>query len=244
MKTVAIMQPTFLPWVGYFDLIDLVHEFVFLDNVQFVKQSWQQRNRILGPKGLEWLTVPVFTSGRFGQKIFDVEIRSECFPDKQLRTIEHHYSRAPFFNHYWDELCSRFKSLEDNSSLASLNMLLIRWLSDSLQIDGNFHVASELGSEHGRSERLVDIIHTLGGDRYVSPIGATAYLKQDKTVFSSSGIEVMIHKYCPRPYKQLQPGFASGASAIDILFNQGADAGQIIRSGREGLWALNEISDE
>ena len=77
---VAISQPTYLPWIGYFDLIDQVDAFIFLDSVQFEKQSWQQRNRIKTPKGLQWLTVPVMFRGRFGQLIHQVEIRAGRSP--------------------------------------------------------------------------------------------------------------------------------------------------------------------
>jgi len=112
------MQPTFLPWVGYFDLIDQADEFIFLDSVQFEKQSWQQRNRILGHSGLEWITVPVFSKGRLHQKICDVEIKTADFPTKQLRMISHHYAKAPYFNAYWEDLKEIFLSVEASPSLA------------------------------------------------------------------------------------------------------------------------------
>ena len=85
-KTVAIMQPSFMPWIGYFDLMDQVYTFIFLDNVQFEKQTWQQRNKIRTPNGLEWLTIPVKVSGKFGQNICDVEISVQQFPKKQIKS--------------------------------------------------------------------------------------------------------------------------------------------------------------
>src|SRR5580704_12957199 len=106
---VAISQPTYLPWLGYFDLIDQVDVFVLLDNVQFEKQSWQQRNRIKTPTGLQWLTVPVIFRGRFGQLIKDVEIREAEFWRNHLRAIELNYRRARFFHQYFEELSSRLK---------------------------------------------------------------------------------------------------------------------------------------
>lgn len=238
------MQPTFLPWVGYFDLLDQVDEFVFLDNVQFEKQSWQQRNRILGPSGLEWVTVPVLTKGRFGQKICDVEIKTADFPAKHLRMIAHHYVRAPFFETYWDELQSIFLSVETSPSLAQLNMNLVRWLSKCFQLDASFRLASEMQPEGGRSERLVAMINTLGGTQYLSPLGAAAYLQQDQNVFSEAGINIMFQNYEPQSYRQLHPGFVVGACALDILFNEGAAAGEIIRSGRRHLRQFNEVCSE
>jgi len=85
---IAISQPTYLPWLGYFDLIDQVDVFVLLDSVQFEKQSWQQRNRIKTPTGLQWLTVPVEFRGRLGQRIMEVIIRDDPdLPKKHLRAI-------------------------------------------------------------------------------------------------------------------------------------------------------------
>lgn len=244
MKSVAIMQPTFLPWVGYFDLIDQADDFVFLDSVQFEKQSWQQRNRVLGHSGLEWITTPVMIKGRSRQKICDVEIKATNFPAKQLRTIKYHYERAPFFDRYWDELRSIFVSVDQSSSLAKLNMRLICWLSDCFQLKGNFKVSSEMCPERGRSDRLVEIITMLGASRYISPLGAAVYLKQDYAIFSEAGIEVRFQNYEPQPYKQLQPGFTGGTCALDILFNEGANAGSIIRAGRRDLSTFNEVCNE
>lgn len=238
------MQPTFLPWVGYFDLLDQVDEFVFLDNVQFEKQSWQQRNRILGPCGLEWVSVPVLTKGRFGQKICDVEIKRTDFPAKHLRKIAYHYARAPYFGDYWDELQSILLSVQVSPSLAQLNINLVRWLSKCFRLDASFRLASNMQPEGGRSERLVEIIKALDGSQYISPIGAAAYLKEDQYVFSQAGIHITFQNYEPRPYRQLYPGFVFGACALDILFNEGSAAGEIIRSGRRHFRQFNEVSCE
>lgn len=235
------MQPTFLPWVGYFDLLEQVDEFVFLDNVQFEKQSWQQRNRILGSSGLEWITVPVHTKGRFGQKICDVEIKTTDFPAKQLRTISYHYAKAPYFNAYWDELQGILRGVEDSPSLAKLNMSLVRWLSKWFQLNTSFRLASEMQPEGGRSERLVAMINALGATHYISPLGAAVYLQQDEHVFSDAGIDILFQNYAPSPYKQLHSGFVPGACALDILFNEGPAAGEIIRSGRRQLRHFNEV---
>ena len=90
MSKIAIMQPTFLPWVGYFDLIDQVDTFVFLNDVQFQKQTWQHRNKILTKNGLQWITVPVLTKGRFGQHLQEVSISDQRFASKILTTIYMH----------------------------------------------------------------------------------------------------------------------------------------------------------
>ena len=98
---IAIMQPTFLPWIGYFDLIDQVDDFVFLNDVQFSKQSWQQRNRIATPRGLEWVTLPV-ESGSLCRLINEVKITSGI--DRVVSKIENNYKKYPYFSRYWPEL--------------------------------------------------------------------------------------------------------------------------------------------
>jgi len=108
---IAINQPTYLPWMGYFDLIDQVDLFVILDNVQFVKQSWQQRNRIKTANGLQWLTVPVIFRGRLGQLIKDVEIRDRQFARDHIRAIELAHSRSTFFAQYFPSLRERLEEL-------------------------------------------------------------------------------------------------------------------------------------
>ena len=104
---IAISQPTYLPWIGYFDLIDQVDVFVLLDDVQFEKRSWQQRNRIKTPLGLQWLTVPVISRGRREQLINQVEIETPQFSRDHCRAVEHNYRRAQFFEHYFNELSSQ-----------------------------------------------------------------------------------------------------------------------------------------
>src|SRR5271169_2190069 len=135
---IAISQPTYLPWIGYLDLIDQVDTFVFLDNVQFEKQSWQHRNRIKTPTGLQWLTVPVLFRGRFGQLINEVEIRDIEFSRNHLRAIELNYRRAPFFNDYFEQLSSRMTTKTRCSSgalIADLDIDLIEWFMNLLGIE-------------------------------------------------------------------------------------------------------------
>lgn len=229
----AIMQPTFLPWIGYFDLIDQADIFVFLDTVQFEKQSWQQRNRVRTPKGLEWLTIPVFITGRFGQTIREVEIKADAFPDKQIKTLQQHYSKTPYFNDYWPELEAILLSAKEGKFLAKLNMAIICWLAGRLGISSRFVLASDLNVEDHRSERLVGILKNIGADRYLSPVGSMAYLIQDREVFSRAGIPILLHTFVHPEYTQRYAPFEIGASAIDMLFNEGATGtAGLMRSGR------------
>ncbi len=237
----AISQPTYLPWLGYFDLIDQVDAFVFLDAVQFEKQSWQQRNRIKTPAGLQWLTVPVVFNGRFGQMIHQVEIRDREFWRKHLRSIEVNYGRAAFFDRYYPELAKGLPPWASTGSLAELTMETIRWFCGVLGIQIKLTTSSALSQPGRRSELLVNLCRALGADEYLSPLGSAVYLCDDLPKFSSAGIEVKFQHYEHPEYRQLFPPFLSYASALDILFNEGPRAMEIIRSGRRPAYLPSEL---
>lgn len=239
----AIMQPTYLPWIGYFDLIDQVDVFVFLDTVQFEKQTWQQRNRIRTANGLEWITVPVFIKGRFGQHIRDVQIRTTEFPDKHVRALRQHYGKTPYGGKYLAELEQILSSARNDPSLSRLNVALIRWLSDRLGIRGRFSFASELAAEGQRSTRLVAILQALKATRYLSPPGSLDYLRSDRHVFERAGIPILVHDYVHPEYRQRYRPFEPGASAIDLLFNEGPGAAAVIRSGRRPSIPIDEVAN-
>ena len=152
---VAIAQPTYLPWSGHFDLIDQVDRHVVLDNVQFEKQSWQQRNRIKGGAGLQWLTVPVEFRGRLGQTIREVQIRDASFARDHLRAIELAYRRAHFFEEYYSALTTHLQSARAGSLLFELNFALLRWfLNDAWDCDSTgFGLATASRRQENRVAR-------------------------------------------------------------------------------------------
>jgi len=234
------MQPTYLPWLGYFDLIDQSTVFVFLDDVQFSKQSWQQRNRIRTDKGLGWLTVPVRTKGRHGQLIREVEIRrSNSFPKDHIRTIEQAYSRSPFYKTYFPRL-RELLSVEE-SLLCTLNISFIQWLANELGIKSRLEVSSELRAEGKRSELLADICLRVGANVYLSPMGSAQYLTVERQVFEKNNIEVLFHNFSHPTYRQVYRPFMPQAAAIDLLFNEGARSLEIIRSGRRASFTVEDI---
>ena len=230
---IAISQPTYLPWLGYFDLMDQVDIFVFLDTVQFDKRSWQQRNRIKVPEGLLYLTVPVVVKGRFAQRIKDVEIESAYFIAKHLRSIETNYRRAPFFEKYFPELAAIFEMCSDHLRLADLNIRLIKWMSETLGIKTAVHRSSEIAHEGSRSELLLSLCRTLNADDYISALGSANYLLGDLPLFLSAAIKVYFQDYEHPQYGQLFPPFQSHASTLDLIFNEGDRALEILRSGRK-----------
>lgn len=225
----AIMQPTYLPWIGYFDLIDQSDAFVLLDTVAFSRQSWQQRNRIATPQGPLWLTVPVQRDP--DQPIAEVTIdNGRPWRRKHWGSLEMNYRRAPF----WAECSPALQHIYDRewTSLAQLNIELIQQLCTLAGIPANFVLASALGElGGGRDARLVEICRHLGGETYLSPLGALAYLEAD-TGFAAAGIELTFQNYRHPSY--LQPGgaFQAHLSFLDALMNVGPEAASVMRDGR------------
>ena len=228
---IAISQPSYLPWCGFFDLIDQVDQFVLLDDAQFVRHTWHHRNRIKGPTGLQWLTVPVVFRGRLGQTLLDVEVRDMEFRQKHIRAIEVNYGKAPYFEAYFPEVKRILEELGSCGKLVDLNIALIQWLARELGVTTPMVRSSTLGIDEKRSVRLVAMCRQLGAVDYISPRSAT-YLLEDLAMFEEAGLNVRFQNYTHPEYEQRFPPFASHASILDLLLNKGPDAGAIMRSGR------------
>ncbi len=239
---IAITQPTYLPWLGYFDLIDQVDTFVVLDTVQFEKQSWQQRNRIKTPTGLMWLTVPVEFRGLLGQKIQEVEIRESAFARKHLRSIEVSYGRAPFFGEYFPQISSILQDCPPGTFLVDLNLRLLSWFLEILGIRTPLVRASSLAQHGKRTELLANICQKLGARQYVSPLGSAVYLLDEMSSFKDCGVEVSFQNYLHPEYRQLFPPFLSHACALDLLFNEGSRSAEIVRSGRGEAFSPEDVA--
>jgi WbqC-like protein family len=239
---IAISQPTYLPWLGYFDLIDQVDAFVLLDSVQFEKQSWQQRNRIKTPTGLQWLTVPVVFRGRLEQRIMEVVIRDPEFPKKHIRAIELNYRRAPFFDHYFPAIARVLEDHAEGSFLVDLNIEFVRWCCTELNVRTPLVRSSELNQSGRRSELLVNLCRCLNADTYVSTPGSATYLLNDLRLFADAGINVSFQNFEHPTYRQMFPPFVPYASVLDVLFNEGENLGQILRSGRRPAITPDELS--
>ncbi len=229
---VAIMQPTYLPWIGYFDLMDQVDLFIFLDDVSFSKQSWQHRNRIKTPQGPLWLTVPLRHRGRFGQLINEVEISNPDFWRKHLRAVELNYAKAASFDGYFPSLAALYRDGAPWTRLTTLNIALIRWAMDAIGLETETRIASDLDADGVRSARVAGLCHALGARTYLSPIGAADYLLPDLGWFEDVGVEVQFQNYQHPTYEQLYPPFASHVAAVDLILNRGREAIDILRSGR------------
>lgn len=236
---IAVMQPTYLPWIGYFDLMDDSDVFIFHDSIQFEKQSWQQRNQIKTPTELRWLSVPVLIAGRSTQLINEVEIvRTAGFPQKHVNQLEEHYRRAPHFKRYFPEL--RAILTDPALSLSQLNQALIRAMAGMLGLSPRFMTSSTMQATGVRSERLVNLCRELGATTYLSPLGSAGYMLEDRALFEQAGLTVVFQHYEHPRYRQVSEPFLPFASAVDVLFNEGDDALAILRSGRRPNYSLDE----
>jgi len=239
-RTCVVMQPTYLPWCGYFDLIDQADVFVFLNDVQFVKQSWQQRNRIRNANGLTWLTVPVQTKGRMGQKIQETEISDTTFGKRHRRAIEHSYSRLP----HCAEVLDLLQPLADPpKSLDELNRMLVNRIKRYLSISTECISASELRVCGDRTTRLAGMCKELDCDTYLTTPGSLAYLESELEPFERTGIEILVHCYEHPVYTQAYAPFIPYASVVDLLCSQGATALKTIRHGRRPSQSLRKIGE-
>jgi len=232
---VGISQPTFLPWLGYFSIIDSVDNFVLLDDVPFSRQSWQQRNRVRGPSGLQWLTIPVKTSDLGGQLISETEIDTRsAFPRKQVNTLRQLYGKSRNWDTVGELVTSCLYDAVDHKSLSALNGSLISGVAQWLGITTKLHFASELTSEAGRSEKLASIVAGFEAKTYLSTPGSMDYLLEEKEPFERRGINVEIHQYEHPVYAQRFEPFISHASVVDLIFSPVTDPLEVIRSGRNG----------
>lgn len=226
---VGILQPSYLPWLGFFEQMWRADVFVLYDDVQFEKGGWRNRNRIKAAGEPLWLTVPVLTKGRGEQTIRDVLVnRGVDWQKKHVRSLALHYAKAPFFADYAPEL---FAILErDWELLLSLNLELIGWLCGVLGITTRTVRASELGIAGCNTGRLVAIIKALGGDVFYEGSAGRNYINPDE--FLAQGIEVRFQDYVHPVYQQLGGTFVSHLSIVDLLFNHGPRSLAILSRGK------------
>lgn len=226
---IAIMQPTYLPWVGYFAMIASVDLFVILDDVQFARRSWQQRNRIKSANGELWLTVPVASKNNRDQLINQVKIVEEQQPLlKHAKTIETCYKKSKHYDEYAKALFDIYHI--QNSSLCRLNTDIICWLNSCFKINTPIVNSSTLPAHGAKGDRLVSICKALNATKYIAAPASENYLSESDS-FERAGIELEYFNYKPLPYTQLYGDYLPYLSAIDLLFNEGINSFPILING-------------
>ena len=221
MKSVMIHQPEYLPWPNLFLKAALADVFVLLDTVQYARRSFQNRNKIKTKDGAKWLTVPLKQVSR-EQLILDMEIdNSKNWKEKHLRLIDDSYKRSVYYSKAMPLLKPLYEKSLDN--LSELNCALIMKISENLGIRPKFIKASELKARGKGSELILNICVKLGATRYISGVGAKAYLNEES--FKKNAIDITFIPPKKMEYKQIFPekGFIQDLSIIDYMFNIGSE---------------------
>ena len=229
--TLVVLQPGYLPWLGFFDQLRRCDLFVYYDDVQFDKNGWRNRNRVKSPDGPHWLTVPVLLSGHGLPRIVEVEIdRRMAWPSKHIGTIRQFYSRAPYarrYLHELEELLSR-----DWRLLVELDIAVVELMCSWLGLSRTMVRSSELDIGGDRSERLLNICRRFGARTYLSGSAARDYL--DVSAFDRAGIHVQWQDYEHPVYPQLHGDFVPQLSTLDLILNCGDDSAGILGITEQG----------
>lgn len=229
-KTVAIHQPNFIPWIGYFYKVVKSDAFVILDDVQYTKNSFINRNRIKTAQGELWATLPVKMSGKFGQSIIEARIHNKTENvTKLLKTIEGSYKKADYFDDYFKQFRDLMENTGDN--LLDVNMELLSWLFKILDIRVPVVRSSQMDCADIRStERLVMICKKLNASAYLSGFGGVKY--QEEEVFGQNNIKLLTTDFKHPVYKQLWSDFIPNMSILDLLFNCGPASVGLLKNSR------------
>lgn len=226
-KKIAILQSNYIPWKGYFDILNRVDEFVILDEVQYTKGDWRNRNLIKTPQGTQWLTVPVSIKGRSEQKINETQISEPNWVKKHWSAIKQNYSKAPYFKDYADQFESIYMKMHEDM-LSEINYTFIKVICEILAISTPITFSTDLIAEEDKNLRIVSICQQLKADIYLSGPAAKNYLKDE--VFNSHSIQLEWMDYSGYiEYNQLFPPFEHRVSIIDLIFNTGPNAKNFIK---------------
>lgn len=227
---VAVLQSNYIPWKGYFDIINDVDLFIFYDDVQYTKNDWRNRNKIKVVNGTSWLTIPVGTDT--DRLICEVSISDNRWQKKHWRTLSQAYSKAPFFPTYAPFLEDFYLNRFWNS-LSELNQYLILHISrDFLESGTEFVDSRDFLAEGSKQDRLLEILSKAKATRYISGPAAKNYIEEER--FASAGIELVWKDYSNYPeYPQFHPPFEHGVTILDLLFHTGPEAPYYIWGWRE-----------
>ena len=219
---IVILQPSYLPWLGYFDQMSKSDAFVIYDDVQYDKNGWRNRNRIKTARGPQWLTVPVLIKGRHSPRNREVEINNTvAWRTKHLRSIAQNYSKTPYFTPTMDLVRSILE--RPWRLLLDLNMAFIRMIAERLELNTRIYFSSDLDiTPCGKTQRLIEICRRFGADTLLEGAAGKNYIDED--LFTCAKIRLEYHDYRHPRYCQLHGEFISYLSIVDLLFNHGKDS--------------------
>jgi len=225
-KTVAIIQSNYIPWKGYFDVINRADEFFLYDTVQYTRRDWRNRNRIKTAQGPQWLTIPVQASR--AQRICDVQISDPLWAERHWRTLSQVYARAPHFAEYRDEIQALYSSAEERT-LSAVNARFIRALCGLLGITTPIAHTADDTEHETKTEKLVAICVVAGATEYLCGPASRDYIEEWR--FDEAGIALAYADYSGYPeYPQLFGPFLHEVTVLDLIFNTGPGARSHMKS--------------
>lgn len=222
-KSIAVMQPYIFPYLGYFQLINAVDEFVFYDDVNFIKQGWINRNRLLLNGEEHIFTIPISKASSFTE-IKDLSVHPMLYAKwrkKFLKGIEQSYKKAPHFNPVYQLICNVVETPQSISNMAELSVITVM---DYLGIKKNVYKSSisfKDSKDIDRADRLIEICKKTDTSTYINLIGGAELYSND--YFSPKGVTLQFLKPSLKPYKQFTDDFVSGLSIIDVLMFNSKD---------------------
>jgi len=213
---VTIHQPDFLPWLGFFDRWKKSDLFIVLDDVQFIRRGWQHRDKIKTDNGVKWLTVSINKKGNYLSQLRHIKLNDNIDWKKQhIELIQRVYSKAKNFLNIFENLNNIY--LKNHILLIDLNMDFLKYCAQELSIKTPFIFSSSLNIKSVGTQRLVELINSVGGDKYLTGIGSKEYLKEN--LFQERNIKVLWQKFEHPVYNQMYGAFEKNLSIIDYLFN-------------------------
>jgi hypothetical protein len=218
-KKVAIIQSNYIPWKGYFDLINSVDEFILFDDMQYTRRDWRNRNIIKTSNGLMWLTIPVQVKKNYFQKIKDVVISDPQWNCRHWKSIIHNYAKAKLFSVYKEFFEDLYLGLNERF-LSQINYHFLTAICGLLGIKTKLSWSMDYRLIEGKTERLIDLCQQVGATEYISGPTAKGYL--DEELFHQAEIDLRYMNYSDYPeYNQLFPPFEHRVSILDLIFNTG-----------------------
>lgn len=225
MKVLSAHQPQYLPWLGLFHKAAQSDAFVVMDDVQYKKREFQNRNKIRGKESWMWLTVPVKVRGLYHQSIREVAIdNGRNWRDQHRKSLEHCYGRAPYFSLYEKEMLSFYENPWER--LCDLNLAMLQFFLNMLGIKPKIVLESTLGIATQKTRRLVDLCLRFQADTYLSGAGGREYLEEG--LFKEADIRLTYQDFKHPEYPQAFPGFEPFMGIVDLLFNCGPESSQIL----------------
>lgn len=224
-RVVAIHQPECFPWLGFIDKAASCDVFVILDDAQYSKNYFNNRNKVRTSQGWSWLTIPIETAGRAAQTFAEAVMREDGWRRKHLATWNQCYGPSQFGGSYLPFLNDLYA--QPLTKLGDFNIRAIRWLLDQFEVKAEVALASELSCPGASTDKLLALCRTLGATEYLSGVSGKEYLDESK--FRETGITVRYQEFHHPVYSQRFKPFLPAMTSLDLLFNHGPEAARILR---------------